>query len=247
MDQNKDIKRYDETPNALKNHSGVSFFEKDTFFVYIFKKTERLVSAVYLISDFFSDQEPIKWSTREICIDLLSLIAECKNTLSATKRDALVFEIRSCVLKVLSMFSIAHVSGLISEMNFSILEKEFNSLILNLGESSSHITSHKSPVLSDAFFDHEESPAKQEIIDKRQINPIRQNAFSQGQTNKKKDSRSKTILDIVKRKKEVTIKDISDLIKDCSEKTIQRELLAFVSVGTLKRVGERRWSRYSLK
>jgi hypothetical protein len=59
-------------------------------------------------------------------------------------------------------------------------------------------------------------------------------------------SRRNTILKIIKDKHEVTIKDISTLIADCSEKTIQRELNTLVSEGVLKRVGEKRWSKYLL-
>jgi hypothetical protein len=42
------------------------------------------------------------------------------------------------------------------------------------------------------------------------------------------------------------IKDVSPLVTGCSEKTIQRELSAMVRSGILKKVGEKRWSRYSL-
>ncbi|MCX6702079.1 MAG: hypothetical protein NTX96_02725, partial [Candidatus Zambryskibacteria bacterium] len=64
--------------------------------------------------------------------------------------------------------------------------------------------------------------------------------------NLKKSNRQNVILDLLKRKKELTIKDISLVIKDCSEKTIQRELNSFISIGVLKRAGVRRWSKYSL-
>jgi hypothetical protein len=59
-------------------------------------------------------------------------------------------------------------------------------------------------------------------------------------------NRRNTILKIIKDKKEVTIKDISNLIADVSEKTIQRELITLVSEGVLKKVGEKRWSKYML-
>jgi hypothetical protein len=80
-----------------------------------------------------------------------------------------------------------------------------------------------------------------------EIQKNRQNS----ETNKKfefamKLSRRNAILKIIKDKKEVTIKDISNLIADCSEKTIQREFIALVSEGVLKKVGEKRWSKYML-
>ena len=62
----------------------------------------------------------------------------------------------------------------------------------------------------------------------------------------KKNSRQSIIINILKRKKEIMIKDVSPLINGCSEKTIQRELSSMVDLGILKKIGEKRWSRYSL-
>lgn len=59
-------------------------------------------------------------------------------------------------------------------------------------------------------------------------------------------SREKVILDSIKEKGEVSVKDISHLIPGVSEKTIQRELVSMVSRGVLKKEGERRWSKYSI-
>ena len=60
-----------------------------------------------------------------------------------------------------------------------------------------------------------------------------------------KDRRA-TILGLLQKKDRVNVKDVAAVIKDCSEKTIQRELAALVAQGVLKREGERRWSQYLL-
>jgi Fic family protein len=60
------------------------------------------------------------------------------------------------------------------------------------------------------------------------------------------NNRKEMILNIIKQNKEVTIRDITSVITDCSEKTIQRDLSALVASGVLKREGERRWSKYAL-
>ena len=62
----------------------------------------------------------------------------------------------------------------------------------------------------------------------------------------KRSNRQNIILSLLKKKKELTIKDISQIIKDCSEKTIQRELISFINAGVLKKTGQRRWSKYAL-
>ncbi|MES2471196.1 MAG: hypothetical protein V4526_03115 [Patescibacteria group bacterium] len=62
----------------------------------------------------------------------------------------------------------------------------------------------------------------------------------------RKDSRKKAIVDLLSKKSNLTVKDFLSVITDCSEKTIQRELIDMVESGVLKKEGERRWSRYSL-
>jgi DeoR/GlpR family transcriptional regulator of sugar metabolism len=63
----------------------------------------------------------------------------------------------------------------------------------------------------------------------------------------KKTQRQGAILNVLKGQSNLTVKDFSRVIKDCSEKTIQRELIELVEKGIVKRDGERRWSRYSLR
>ena len=55
--------------------------------------------------------------------------------------------------------------------------------------------------------------------------------------------RIKTVLEA---KGEASIKDIADVITDCSEKTIQRDLNSLIDSGDVIRHGERRWSRYTM-
>lgn len=58
--------------------------------------------------------------------------------------------------------------------------------------------------------------------------------------------RKNAIKDILAAQPNATIKDISQKIKDCSEKTLQRELISMIKDGLVHKEGERRWSRYSL-
>jgi hypothetical protein len=62
--------------------------------------------------------------------------------------------------------------------------------------------------------------------------------------NKEQNDRASLILDFVLKNNGVSIKDIAEVIKGCSEKTIQRELGVLIRQGLIKRRGERRWSVY---
>lgn len=62
----------------------------------------------------------------------------------------------------------------------------------------------------------------------------------------KKNARKEEILSLFSPGIEVSIIDISNRIVDCSTKTIQRELNDLVQEHKLERIGDRRWSKYTL-
>jgi predicted HTH transcriptional regulator len=61
-----------------------------------------------------------------------------------------------------------------------------------------------------------------------------------------KIARRNDVLNVIKTKGQVSIKDITSLLRDTSVKTAQRELLQLVKEGVLKKEGEKRWSTYRL-
>lgn len=58
--------------------------------------------------------------------------------------------------------------------------------------------------------------------------------------------RAERIKTVLEAKPKATIKDISEVVTDVSEKTIQRELNSLIEKGQVIREGERRWSTYSV-
>ncbi len=60
----------------------------------------------------------------------------------------------------------------------------------------------------------------------------------------RQSERMSLILDLVIKSNGISIKDISAVIRDCSEKTIQRELVVLIRQGLIRKMGERRWSQY---
>lgn len=63
--------------------------------------------------------------------------------------------------------------------------------------------------------------------------------------NNRKLSRREEVLKVLS-KNPVSIKDVSDKVLGCSEKTLQRELNTLVDLKLAERIGEKRWSRYVL-
>jgi len=82
------------------------------------------------------------------------------------------------------------------------------------------------------------------IAKNNSIKPIKKKTKKAGNT--KSIIRKNKILDIVKNKKEVSIGELSVMFKECSEKTIQRDLLEMVDRGILKKEGHKRWRKYMI-
>ena len=70
MDKKDNIK--DESFNDPLNWKSLGFFSAEDYLLYIFKKTEKITSAVYLVSGLLKDDEPLKWELRDKGMDLIS-------------------------------------------------------------------------------------------------------------------------------------------------------------------------------
>lgn len=212
------------------------------------KKPEKLSSAIYLITSFFSDQEPLKWTLRTLASDFVSLSVSF-NTNSFKEREVTTGEIRNLILKLEKLFVVAKNAGMISPENYELIHDELNKYMANIGQSIniSDLLRIEAPQSQPNVVKEVEKREPEVIKDRIEYKtPEDRSLKGFGAVSVKKNSRQSTIIGLLKRKKEIMIKDVSPLINGCSEKTIQRELSAMVQKGVLRRVGEKRWSRYSL-
>lgn len=228
------------------------FFKNDADFAFVFKKTEKLTTAVYMVTNLFSDNEPLKWTLRRHVSDLLSVVLGFKDIFQ-TEHPAFLNTVTSKVLEIVSLLEVASLSGLVSSMNFSILKQEFLNLIDSLHASQAVDKDAHKIAFPNTFFDvphSKDSVVENPMVHDRVTAHLKdKESTANRQLDKqveKRSNRQNVILNLLKKKGELTIKDISQVIKDCSEKTIQRELISFMSAGVIKRTGERRWSKYSL-
>ncbi|MBI2086848.1 MAG: hypothetical protein HYT69_01610 [Candidatus Zambryskibacteria bacterium] len=198
----------------------------------ISKKLQKLASAIYLITGFFNDQEPLKWRLRKLSVDLVSDMIKDK---TRTVREVAAF------------FALAKNVGLISDTNHKILAHELSKIEYEQEKPLETIFSREAQLSERLLSPLPESDyIKDNIVEKKQEKPLLKEFGAWSKPSVKKNSRQSIIVNLLKRKKEIMIKDVSPLISDCSEKTVQRELLSMVAAGILIKRGEKRWSRYSL-
>jgi len=251
-----------QTPafNDPLNWKSLGFFSGEDYLIYIFKKTEKITSALYLVSGLLKDEEPMKWELRDKGMDLLSSSFTASSSLPGDK-NSVIQSLFTAALETISLLNVCHISHLISEMNHKILVREIDQVVNLLKERLTASAESAGYVLSEQFFktqslfssgfnsDQDTRFKTQDSRHKGHSSNASSKAISNGQvaTQQKKSQRQEYIINVLKGQSNLTIKDFSKVIKDCSEKTIQRELIELVDKGVIKKEGERRWSRYSLK
>ena len=277
MDNQKDTKKTDINTYGQDNFVSSRALVSKPIYEFANKKTQKLVTALYMVTDCMETEDALKEKLRLLGVDLLSNIYKLPTLLPAN-RSTQISESLAIVYEIISFIEIAETIGYISEMNTNILKREFKILV---DELKSHQSKDKQfPfILDDGMFDVERPNLIEENNSSRlnssNLNDESKRTNSVSFTNKKtqnnvlknvsnnsnkltskthshedfkkiKSDRANKIISIIKDKKEASIKDISSSFSDCSEKTIQRELVDLVVQGKIKKTGAKRWSRYSL-
>jgi hypothetical protein len=225
--------------------------------VFLSKKLERITSALYLVTNSLPVEEPLRHSIREKSLQLLSATFSLAEQ-AAVDAVTLVNSIQATVREVKALLHVARNAHLISEMNYQVLEREFSAL-LDVTDSKLEPVGH--PELNGSYFQVESlsflptvssrggnAPSQSGTVSAPPgtIRPRSAPILDGEPVTGIKERRRQAILDIIKDRGRVTIKDISRLVQGCSRKTIQRELLSLVEEGVITKEGERRWSTYAL-
>lgn len=263
MDNNKDSQNSDGSSDPLKWKS-LGFFSAEEYLLYVFKKTEKITAALYAVSGLIKDDDPIKWELRDHGMDLLFSSFTASNSLPGDK-NAIIQSLFTAALETISLLNIARISGLISEMNHAVLVKEIDGILEMLRDRLAQSVENAGYVLSEEFFrtpnlfssgksDNKNNTRSSQDFYKGQQFSTKQkspnnieNSGAYENSANKKNKRQEEIVSLLKVRPNLSVKDFTQVIKDCSEKTVQRELLNLVDKGIVKKDGERRWSRYSLR
>jgi Fic family protein len=270
------ISSQNQNNSIVKDDIGV-LFAGDSYGLFVFQKTDKLVKAIYLLTGLMSDKEPMRERSRALANKML------ENALAMSERiwgeEIYQKNLLSAISEVSVLFDIAENTKMMSKMNHQIITSELQKLADFLITSSANYSSAKiafEPNLFDGDYNYVPEQTFQSISPSQNQNIIKndsvkdtnysnkgQNEVLAGNINNKanekmsytktvvpektvkdKNSRQDIILSMLKSGVKLTIKDFAKNIKDCSDKTIQRELSALVSKGVLKKEGERRWSKY---
>jgi hypothetical protein len=274
----KNQKDTQKTGINYKGHTDVSTFTgllDKPFYEFINKKTEKIITALYLVSDCMDNTDPIRGKLRLIGVRLLSNIYRLSIGDLTTRQAEITLPLAD-VSEIISLLKVSLMVGFLSEMNALILQDE---LIKLAGQLSESINKDKNYLLSlntkmfeveQPIFSKERNSLQDQLHAKN--NSKGTSAFYKGHLmdmsfinnmsplendvsdNKKtihsspseRNNRREKMLSLIKEKKDISIKDISLAFPDNSEKTILRELNVLISKGHIKKTGAKRWSRYQI-
>lgn len=144
-------RRYSQIERALqvldKSETG-EILRDDQYLLFLFKKTERIVAALYVITGLFQDSEPLKWGIRESGIELIRHTLSFKERSTVNSKES-VSDMFAELARLFSLVELAYVADLLSPMNFSVLKKELEA-VQSTAEGKWRSTS---PLVSPPFFD----------------------------------------------------------------------------------------------
>src|SRR5258708_7783569 len=91
--------------------------ERDFYYLsFISKKTEKLVTAVYLMTDFLNSSEPLKWELRTKSVRLMSFVNTVVNQNSSSDGEPLA-RAAGHISDIVSLLELAASLRFISDMN----------------------------------------------------------------------------------------------------------------------------------
>lgn len=211
----------------------------------IYKKTEKVACAVFLITDIDADEKnqdlvnDIRRLAKDALLEASSLIASNDPQVAA----ALVSRLVGVLMGLRSLlFVLAAARGVRTEL-VDVIAREIDGVVRMLFS----LTQAEG---GNALFESIEQEPRYVLPEQKRSaqrpQQVVRGAREVSAVPEAQSGRRDAILSILRARGTVSIKDISDSITDVSEKTIQRELMSLIDDGIIVREGERRWSKYIL-
>ena len=220
-----------------------NIFDKDIKRVYVYKKAERLAKAIHLVSPAFRISPALRDRIDRVAVGLV----DAAILPPALAKDGLSREL----LALSSVLSIARSGHLLSAMNADLIAREAQLLLQEVaGYEEPRLFLEDAPTLAELARSSTRASGAEARHERRLPSTSTVPATSQeskghskGQDTPAKGSRREAILSVLSTKGPSYIKDISLVVREVSEKTIQRELAQLVAEGQVVRSGERRWTK----
>lgn len=253
-------KRHTESEKQVVNiFNEYKDFIKDKHVAFIIKKTERIVYGVYMLSHFVPTQETLHSDLKKTSHKLLAHVSDF--VIVSTHTEEVVNHTHALLQHLSSLLTLSFMEGYTSQANIEIMKHEINYLHKHIEELSTRprteggqlqfkadlfvvpqvLKTPRSDLAPKVSF--KPKPSKTPRSDLEILGEEDNNIKAKDESIQ---AREQKVIEVIRTKGIVSIKDISTVISDVSEKTIQRTLQALIDKGQITKEGERRWARYQL-
>jgi len=222
----KDIFDTLKEPNLLLNN--------EYYFKYIFKKTEKIVCAVFYILSVLKNKEKDKELLRAVEARALGVLERAGKTLSVREEEAprSARPLAEEFVMLESELRVLAAAGYLSTEHLDVLLAEIDAVLRTIRGFRTQQTARQTATRSVAQRTEKRARTTPRVLPKESTLP--------------QSERRDQIIAVLKAQPGASIKDVTDTIKDYSDKTIQRDLNSMIEEGVVMREGEKRWSKYSL-
>jgi DNA-binding transcriptional ArsR family regulator len=217
----------------------------------ILKRTSKVLEALFYVSEAIPRDEKLRDKIRSKALDFFTDAVTLFKQNNVHKRQ----DVLEGVVHLAALLETARMLGFISPGSVVLVVSVLTLLSDQLTQLRG--VSGEEEILKDIYKGHHKSAdggeqgtkmsLKQRSLSYKPVRAKSKGLFKIALVKEKIAARRTAVLDFVKDKQRVTVKDIQEVVKGFSQKTLQRELLALVASGVLKKEGERRWSVYSLR
>jgi len=259
MDDGKDIKNQDQFSRTLDGRIvRTSPFGRNVSGEKAYRRAERLVSALHLLTNHIPEAEPARRAIRtkgvQFLSEMLDLRDEMRGVSSIRTRTS-----QSSIRELISLARILTISGYISFQNSDAVIEALDELgnFLN--------ASRRSTLSEDIVFSRDDLLGANITVQKKSPPNLQENVLSLGASNtphlsdikdghdKKSvmsnrihgvSARGQNILSVLRTNGELGIKEVCAHFPEYSEKMVQRELATLVVGKYVAKRGLKRWSKY---
>lgn len=267
MDDIRDIRKSDSLSRFLDSHVvRTSPFGRNVSGEKSYRRAERLVAALHLLTSHVREDEPIRQSIRSTSIKLLPDILVLRDEMRVSNSGK-IRSAQATIRELISLVRMLAISGLVSIQNADVIVEAIDELgnFLNLSQrtalSESTVFSREEllggtpasekgihPVIKDRLHPPDIETDKESLIvtdSRNQKDNVKDTDTPLSRTDNM-SIRGREIMAVLHSGGEVGIRDVSSSLPEYSEKMIQRELASLVMAGHVKKTGLKRWSRYSI-
>lgn len=217
----------------------------DDYYNIVFKKTERVASAVFYMLAHIELNERTKVHYNNLSDKAMSLHESVIASLNLYEYEVKekIYPVQQALVVLSSALHIASAAKVITNDMGSIVEEEIDMVLRYVRNHYINEAANRISVTAEVA-----KPKPARTVTRRARPNIPANDFSSDAVLVYSDlgDRTNRIKTVLEAKPEATIKDLSEIITDVSAKTIQRDLNSLIANGEVIRQGERRWSKYSI-